>query len=48
MGDMGNDIGDMADMDNNMEVILPREICRDIVEIRDIDIMHGDTSITIR
>ena len=46
--DMGNDIGDMGDMDNDMDGILLMAIYRDIVEIHDIDIVHGDTSITIR
>ena len=45
MGDMGNDIGDM---DNDMDGILLLAIYPNIVEIHDIEILHGDTSITIR
>ena len=48
MGDIGNDIGDMDDIDNDMDGILLMAIYRDIVEIHDIDIVHSDTSITIR
>ena len=56
VGDMGHDmdndigdmIGDMGDMGNDRDLILPMVIYRDIVEIQDIDIVHGDTSIMIR
>ena len=44
---MGNDIGDMGNMVNDIDSILPRAIYRDMVEIHDIDIVHSDTSITI-
>ena len=46
--DMGDDIGHMGNMDNDMDAILLMAIYRNIVEIHDIDIVHGDTSITIR
>ena len=49
--DMGNDIGDIGnaigDMDNDMDGILLMAIYRDILEIHDIDIVQGDTSITV-
>ena len=48
MGDMGNNVGDMGDTVNDMDGILPKAIYCDIVEIHDTDIVHGDTSITIR
>ena len=46
--DMGNDICDIGDMGNDMDGILLMAIYRDIIEICDIDIVHGDTSITIQ
>ena len=39
---MGND---MADMEKDMDGILPRAIYCDIVVFRDMDITHGLTSI---
>ena len=47
MDNMGNDIGDMGNMVNDMDGILPKAIHCKIAEIRDTDIVHGDTSITI-
>ena len=42
---MGNEIGDMV---NDMDSILPMAIYGHIAEIQDIDVVHGDTSMTTR
>ena len=44
-GDMGNDMGDKV---NNMDGILSRETYFHIIEIRDTNIVHFVTSLTIR
>ena len=46
--DIGKDVGDMGDTVNDMDGILSKAIYCNIVEIRDTDIVHGDTSIVIR
>ena len=47
LGDIGNDIGNIVNMVNDMEGILPRGIYHNIVAFHDTDIAHGHTPIVI-